>query len=170
MKIAAVHSCVEITFLDHICPLVSLLDIPLIVSDEKNALLAAKYYPEVRLRFMPDFERQLLDVGKEFDALITCGKWSKSVREFFHIHLQKDVRTIFCPHGQSDKGALFLAHYAAEEAVLLYGDLMEEMLRDLKIPLSSFAKVGNFRAAYFQKHKQRLSALADREIFSRLNK
>lgn len=151
--VCALNTSSETSFLDHISPLASLLDIPLIISDERNALLTAKYYPEVRMRYWPDLEFRLKELSEEFDTAISCDYWHPSVKTGLKRH-------IFCPHGQSDKGysSPILAPYAVQEAVLLYGDLMKEMLIDLDlwrhIPRS--AVIGNFRLAYYRKHQKRL--------------
>ena len=79
---------------------------------------------------------------------------------------------IFCPHGQSDKGfsAPLLAPYAQQDIVLLYGDLLIDMLKHLAIwpAIDRFAIVGDYRLAHYQKHKPFYDAMADREIFSLL--
>jgi hypothetical protein len=162
-----------IHLLDHIAPLASLSNIPLIVTEEENAALAAKYYPEVELRFWPDLEFRLKDLAAEFDTLIECKYWAPHLKHLFHVLFKKEMRLIFCPHGQSDKGysAPLLAPYALQDIVLLYGDLLKEMLIDLNVwdSIQAHATIGNYRLHYFQKHKKRLLAFAQEEVFSKLN-
>jgi len=163
-----------IHLLDHIAPLASLHQFPLIVTEEENALLAAKYYPEVELRYWPDLEFRLKDLAAEFDTLIECKYWQPHVKQLFRTCFNKEMRLIFCPHGQSDKGygAPLLAPYALQDVVLLYGDLLKEMLQELNIwdSIQAYATIGNYRLHYFQKHKERLRALAEKEVFSKLTR
>lgn len=161
------------SFIDHITPLASLLNIPLIVSDEKNAILTHHYYPEVKVRFWPDLEFRLKEVVEEFDVLFDCDYWAYNQKNIFQLHTKKQMRLIFCPHGQSDKGynSSFLAPYAYQETVLLYGNLMKEMLIDLLLwdTIPNHAFIGNFRYRYYLKNRERLLKTTHAEIFSRMN-
>lgn len=174
VKSCALNVTFRNSFIDHITPLASLLNIPLIVSDEKNEELTRRYYPEVALRYWPDIEYRIKEIAEEFDVLFGCDYWGDAQKTAFRLHTQKQLQLIFCPHGQSDKGynSSFLAPYARQEVVLLYGNLMKEMLIDLqiwdKIPRSLV--VGNFRRLYYEKHRERMSELAEVEIFSRLTR
>lgn len=171
---AALNVSFRHSFIDHIAPLSSLLDIPLIVSDEKNAQMTTRYYPEAKMRYWPDFEFRMKEIADEFDVLFSCDYWSKRQQAAFGLHTQKPMVFVFCPHGQSDKGyhSSSLAPYAEQEAVLLYGSLMREMLMDLQIwdKIEKSAVVGNFRRRYYETHRERLLKLADGELFSRLHR
>ncbi len=172
-KSCALNTSPRLSFIDHIAPLASLLNIPLIVSDEKNAQLTSQYYPEVDLHYWPDFEFRLKELSDRFDALFSCDYWTSVQRNAFQLYNKKVMKLLFCPHGQSDKGynSSFLAPYAWQEGVLLYGDLMKEMLIDLKLWNRGcrVATVGNFRRRYYEKHRERLLRMAREEIFSKLN-
>jgi hypothetical protein len=80
------------------------------------------------------------------------------------------MRLVFCPHGQSDKGykSPILALYEFQDAVLLYGNLLQEMLADLNIldSIKAHARVGNYRLTYHQLHKERETAAVQKHIFS----
>src|SRR5262249_6986300 len=125
----------------------------------------ALYYPEVTLRYIPDIEYRLKELSEEFSTVISCDYWHPA---------HPFQRPIFCPHGQSDKGydSPILAPYAVQEAVLLYGDLMETMLDELDLlkQIPKRAKIGNFRWVYYQKEKKRLEALAQEKVFGRLER
>lgn len=168
----ALNTSPEIFYLDHICPLASFLQIPLIVTEEKNAILSQKYYPEVSVQYWPDLYSRLTELSNRFDGLVGCDYWMPNQKHLFKLLSQKEMRLVFCPHGQSDKGygAPSLAPYALQEEVLLYGDLMKEMLIELKL-WDSIAKpvfIGNFRLRYYQKYQERLRLQAENEIFSSL--
>ncbi len=172
-KIAALNTSPEILFLDHISPLASLLDIPLIITHEKNATLTTQYYPEVNVRYWPDLEFHLKELSHAYDVLIECSFWAPHLKHLFQSCFQKDMRLLFCPHGQSDKGYLSpsLSPYAQQDGVLLYGNLMKTMLTEIglwdSIPAHTF--IGNFRRLYYQKHRTRMIATVEKEIFSSLN-
>lgn len=172
-RFCAINTSAEIFYLDHICPLASLLNIPLIVSEEKNAGLSAKYYPEVDLHYVPDLPFHLKELADRFDALIGCDYWLPELKNLFFQFHQKKMRLILCPHGQSDKGykAPSLAPYAYHDEVLLYGDLMRQMLKELQLldSIPSLITVGNFRYHYYQRHKLRFRKIVEEEIFSKLN-
>jgi hypothetical protein len=172
LNCCALNTSATPLFLDHITPLASLLEIPLIVSDENNAELTGKYYPEVFVKYLPDLEFRLNELTS-FDALIECNFWPNHLKDLFLRHYKKEMRLIFCPHGQSDKGygAPTLTPYAWQESVLIYGELLKEMLLDLNLwpTTQSHAKVGNFRYLYYQKHRERLLAWVRETIFSKLN-
>ena len=76
------------------------------------------------------------------------------------------MRLVFCPHGQSDKGyrTPLLAPYAFQDTVLIYGSLMLEMLRELGISVPSHAIIGNYRRAFYLKHRLFYDSLAAEEL------
>ncbi len=169
----AINASPNIVFLDHISPLASLLKMPLIVADAENAELTKKYYPEVELRYLPDLEERWGELLDEFEVLFGCTYWEPRIKYLFNNFYGKNPRLVFCPHGQSDKGFSypFLNRYRLQETILLYGSLMKEMLTELNLwnEGQSHEFVGNFRFRYYQQHRERLRASAEKEIFSSLN-
>ncbi len=159
--------------LDHIAPLASLLNIPLIANDEDTAELAKTYYPEVETRLWPDIEFRLKELADEFDVLFNCQYWEPSFKECFRTLFHKEMHLVFCPHGQSDKGyqSPLLEYYKFQDTVLLYGNLLQEMLVELNIwdSLKAHARVGNYRLLYHQTHQARNNEWAKKVIFSKLN-
>ena len=170
-RFAALYTSPSASFIDHIAPLASLLKIPLLVTEEEHALKIATYYPEVELHHWPDLPLRLEELCAKFDTLIECGYWADEFRRCLETLYGKKMHLIFCPHGQSDKGYLapLLAPYAKQEKVLLYGDLMKEMLSDLKIALPKHAVVGNYRKLYYERHRARHLKWAQERIFSKLD-
>lgn len=168
MRLAAVNTGPDFHLLDHIAPLASHLEMPLLVTDERNRDLALRYYPQVSLHYMPDLEFQFASLAKEFDALFECKYWLPHLKGLFRDLYGKEMRLIFCPHGQSDKGfqAPLLAPYAQQDAVLLYGELQIQMLRELKIwpAISSYAVTGNYRQQFYQEHRAFYDAVAAMEV------
>ncbi len=171
MAHCAVNTGLDFHLLDHIAPLASLKQMPLIVTEEECADLCAKYYPEVKVHLIPDLELRYGEIAQQYDSLTQCRLWSPHLKELFRTCFAKNMELVFCPHGQSDKGfgAPVLSPYAHQDVVLLYGNLLKDMLNDLKIPLKNHAFIGNYRFAYYTQHKERLFKAAHTEIFSHLN-
>ena len=168
MRSAALNTGPEFHALDHIAPIASLLQIPLIVAEERNYEIARRYYQQIEIRHMPELELQLGVLAEEFDALFECKYWAPHLKSLFLQCYGKEMRLVFCPHGQSDKGfkAPLLAPYASQDAVLLYGELLIGMLKDLNIwpSISNYAIVGNYRLQFYQKHKSFYDELINKEI------
>lgn len=172
-KWCAINASPGSSFIDHITPLASILNIPLIISSEKNANLVSRYYPEVSAHYWPDFAFRCKEWVERCDTWVSCDYWMAQQTWALQWHTHKTMRFIFCPHGQSDKGyqSNCLEPYAFQETVLLYGSLMQKMLTDLHL-FDSIRKtifVGNFRRSYYRMHRDRLLAVARKEIFSKLN-
>ena len=168
MRCAAFNTGSDFHLLDHIAPLAAVMQMPLITVEEQNYELACRYYPQVQSRLMPDLESQLSVIAEEFDALFECKYWAPHLKTLFRKLFNKEMRLIFCPHGQSDKGyqTSLLAPYALQDAVLLYGDLLVQMLKDLGIwpSISNHAMVGNYRLGFYQKHRAFYDAIVEKEI------
>lgn len=148
--------------LDHIAPLAEQLHCPLIVTEELNLELAKRFYPQIEVHHVPDLEFRLGDIAKQFDILYECKYWQPHLKTIFRTLYNKEMRLVFCPHGQSDKGygAPVLAPYALQDAVLVYGQLMLDMLKELNIDVPEYTLVGNYRWKFYQKHRQFYDALA----------
>jgi hypothetical protein len=167
-RTAALNTGPDFHLLDHIAPLASFLDIPLLISEEENFSLAKRYYPNTTLRYLPNLEENFSAISQEFDALFESKYWTALHQHLFSQLHKKKMRLFFCPHGQSDKGfhAPLLAPYQFQDGVLIYGSLMLEMLKTLQIPLPPHAIVGNYRYSYYILHKKFYDSLVQREIFS----
>jgi hypothetical protein len=170
MPAAAFNTGSDTHLLDHIAPLAALHSMPLITTEELNTHLAKRFYPQVILRYMPDLEFKLKEIAEEFDTLYECKYWAPHLKLLFRQLYNKEMELIFCPHGQSDKGyqAPLLAPYATQSKVLIYGQLMKTMLKELKVPLPKHELIGNYRLSFYQKHQSFYDALAEEQIFSKL--
>ena len=127
MRCAAVNSGPDFHLLDHIAPLAHLMNMPLLLTEEKNFELARRYYPQVDAQYHPDLEHRLSFLAEQFDALFECKYWAPHLKRLFRDLYRKDMRLVFCPHGQSDKGyaAPLLSLYSTQDLVLLYGELLK---------------------------------------------
>jgi hypothetical protein len=166
MRAAALNTGSDFHLLDHIAPLAELLQIPLITTEELNFTLAKHYYPQVTVHYLPDLEFKLQQLAEEFDALFECKYWQAHLKSLFRQLFHKEMRLIFCPHGQSDKGyqTPLLAPYATQDAVLVYGDLMLDMLQELNVALPDHAIVGNYRRLFYEKYRPFYDHLITQEI------
>lgn len=142
-------------YLDHLAPLAHLLDIPLIVSDQKIGSLAKTYYPMVKLIVCESAEA----IVQTYDTLIVCTPRDLFDLTFFLPQqlLKKRISTIWCPHGNSDKGqfSLFMEGLKREEFAFLYGQKMVDLFKQKNIlgQLKAHALIGNYRFAFYQKYK-----------------
>ena len=84
MRCCAWNNSPTSQFVDHISPLSSLMDMPLIISHENNAVLTAKYYPEVKVRYWPDLEFRLKELAEEFDAVFACDFSLPKIKFFLY--------------------------------------------------------------------------------------
>lgn len=161
-RCAALNTGSDYHLLDHIGPLAQWLGCPLIVTEELNDSLAKKFYPQIETLLLPDLEFRLGEIAQNFDVLFECKYWQPHLKTLFRTLYQKEMRLIFCPHGQSDKGygAPVLAPYALQDAVLIYGPLMLEMLKELQIAVPDYAFVGNYRLKFYQKYRSFYDSLA----------
>ena len=71
-SIAALNTGSDDHLLDHIAPMADLLQIPLILSEERNFQLAKIYYPHVHAELREDLEFSIKELAERFDALIEC--------------------------------------------------------------------------------------------------
>lgn len=166
MHAAAFNTGSDFHLLDHIAPLAELKKMPLITTEEINYALAQKFYPQIETRFIPDLEFRLGEIAKEFDVLYECKYWQPHLKLLFRQLFNKEMKLIFCPHGQSDKGyqTPLLAPYGFQDGVLIYGELMIEMLKDLNVTIPDHEIVGNYRLAFYRKYQAFYDNLAAQEI------
>ncbi len=145
----------EFHHLDHLAPLCAEMGIPLILTDETIAKQAELFYPDLKILHWDPMEAPQRLVS-QFDT-IYCSIPRVLFDEVFFfaqaIH-NKRIRTIWCPHGNSDKGrsTRFMEALVHEEELLTYGPRIEAFLREKGVQ-APFTRVGNYRLAYYQKHK-----------------
>jgi len=161
--------------LDHLAPLCSLMQIPLIVTEEKIAILANRYYPELKVIYL-DYMAAPQHLVSHFD-LIFCSTPRDLFDEIFFLMqklCQKRVHTIWCPHGNSDKGneIFYMEALKKEEAALVYGKQMIDFFKRKFVfdQLKGYVITGNFRHQFYLKHRSFYDTIAEKEISRRLPK
>lgn len=145
-------------YLDHLAPLSSLLDIPLVVTDKEIEKQALLYYPDLSVEYVDEIHapEYLIQLYKK---VIVCTPRALFNASFLPQQLlsRKKIQTLWCPHGNSDKGhkVPFMEALAEEEYLLLYGKKMEDFLEEKGSLHSGQTRifVGNFRKLYYEKHQ-----------------
>jgi hypothetical protein len=157
------------THLDHLGVLSSILDIPLIVTDEKIFHFAKQFYPDLNviLRDFSDLSIEFL--AKNYDAIFQTGKfWTAELRPLIEFLFRKKMRFIFCPHGNSDKGHS-LQNHVEQDISLVYGDHLLNLLKQTGAvqKIQHIVRTGNYRYPYYLRHRYFYDTLADKRVFNR---
>lgn len=160
-------------YIDHLAPLCSFLNIPLLVTEEEIEESLKRFYPAVKTILikaiqMPDFLVSRLDI------IFTCTPRILFDEIFFFTQklYNKRIHTIWCPHGNSDKGhrSPFMEGLNKEEIALVYGQKMIDFLK-LKGAFSQLKRsiiIGNYRNFYYLKHKEFYDQLIKEKITKKL--
>lgn len=164
MKAACLLYGSSIHYLDHLAPLASLLDIPVVTSEERIYELLEAFYPNVK-RIYLDYIDIPFSLVKEFDLIIYSftREHFQSIFAFAQDSLQKKLIPVWCPHGNSDKDNL--DSLKEEEFLLIYGEKMRGILQEKKVNVPS-EKIGAFRKTYYASHKPFYDALIQKELSS----
>ncbi len=145
-------------YIDHLAPLCSILNIPLLVTEEEEENLIRLFYPDVKVHRIPYIEMPDLLV-QHFDIVFVCTPRLLFDEIFFFAQKlrNKRVHTIWCPHGNSDKGhrSVFMEGLNKEEVALVYGNKMIDFFKQKEVfhLLKKHVTIGNYRKSYYLKHK-----------------
>ena len=158
-----------IALTDHLAPLCVLLDIPLLLTDEKHCSVVQQLYPGIKTLliewgdFTPDY------LINNFDVLLQSEQWP---RDRFYAgfaqleqHYGKTMRNVHCPHGFSDK-IFWLEQCVFEDITLVYGNNMLDMFKErgLLSHLNAYVPCGNYRYSYYLQHQAFFDRLMDQKI------
>jgi len=160
MRSVALHTGPD-TYLDHLGVIASLLEIPLIVTEEKTFEACKKFYPSVSCSRM-DFAELTLDfLAAQFETIyMSSHQWTAELLPLIELFYRKKMRMVYCPHGNSDKGHSHTHHFRKDIA-LVYGSHMHDLLEKTGA-LSKIEKTvltGNFRLSFYRKHQPFYDAL-----------
>ena len=170
-------------FIDHLAPLCSFLDIPILTSWPQTVFLYNRYYPDVKIKVKKWSVRYLLE---NYTSVLYSFLPEPSFRDLIkeerkrnpHDEIwQKDLKLIHHFHGCSDKGyhsdwILPNSHIKDVDHLLIYGKRFKKLLEDKKLlhlP-KNIHYVGNYRYKYYKRHKEYLDALVQKEVFSQFEK
>lgn len=169
-------------FIDHIAPICSILDIPLVTRCPISVLKFQRYYPGLRCQIKDWDIKYLLNNYKtifygfkpepSFYSLIEEEK-KKSNDLFWH----NKIKFIYHLHGCSDKGyhCNWLSptdHMLQVDDFLIYGQRMKDLFIDTNLlsKLKSHTLTGNYRKVYYEKHKSFFDQITQDEIFSQFER
>src|ERR1700722_7700651 len=159
------------THLDHLGVLSSLLEIPLIVTDEKTFRLAKQFYPNLDVSQHDFSELSLEYLAANFDVIFHTSKfWVADLRPSLELLFRKKMRFVFCPHGNSDKGHS-LQNHVEQDVSLVYGDHLHDLLKQTGAAqkIEHIARTGNYRYPYYLRHRSFYDRLADTLVFQRFS-
>lgn len=162
-------------FPDHLAPLCSLFNIPLILTEDLIISSSKKYYPELKVIEYKDYCSVFKFLTENFSTIFSChliltdGRLRTLFEKFF-----KNLYSIWLTHGHSDKmwenNALEALSF--EKMVLIYGKKMLDAMKKQgvsdKIPYKII--LGNYRYHYYNKHKDFYKEIMNKEIKDKLSK
>jgi hypothetical protein len=165
----------ELHHLDHLAPLCCFMKIPLIVTEERIAALAKRYYPSLEV-ILVDYLAVAERLVSHFDCVFYSIPRDIFDEIFFFAQklIQKRIRAIWCPHGNSDKGnsIFYMEALRKEEAALLYGKQMIDFLQRKGVfdQLKGHVITGNFRYQFYLDHHAFYDPIIEKEIVRKLPK
>lgn len=163
----------DLHHLDHLAPLCCFMKIPLIVTEEKIADLAKRFYPGLEV-ILSEYLTVAQYLVAHFDIVFYSMPRDLFDEVFFFAQKlsQKRVHTIWCPHGNSDKGnsIVYMEALKKEEAALVYGKQMIEFLKRKHVfdQLKGHVITGNYRHQFYLSQKSFYDALAEKKISRQL--
>ncbi len=163
----------ELQHLDHLGPLCTILRIPLIVTEERIAALANRYYPGLKV-ILSDYlavaEYLVLHYAIVFYSI--PRDIFEEVFFFAQKMIQKRIHAIWCPHGNSDKGAsiFYMEALKKEQVALIYGKQMMDLLKQKHVfdKLKGHVVTGNYRHQFYLANIEFYTQVVKKEIISKL--
>jgi hypothetical protein len=160
LDIVGIHTGPD-NYLDHLGVLCAMLQVPLIVTEEKTYASAKKFYPWLDVVLKDHLDLSLEYISR-FDAIIESGHyWALELVPLIELLLGKKMRIIYCPHGNSDKGHSSKICYP-KDISLIYGKQMLDLVKDRQ-SLNAHILTGNFRYQFYRKHQQFYDAFAPKK-------
>lgn len=165
MRSVAILSGVA-THLDHLGVLSAILEIPLIVTEEKTYQLAKHYYPFCNTELYEPSKLSLDYLSKSFDVIFETGRFfATELSSTLELLYSKKMRFVFCPHGHSEKGAS-TQELAEQDIALIYGPHHRQLLTQTGAldKTRHVIQTGNYRLAFYQGNKAFYDALVDQTL------
>ena len=151
--------------LDHLVPICRVLDIPVIVMTPELVDVAARFYPQVKVRLESKAESDALT---DYEVVFHATRIPRSMLR--EAGLPPSIRFVHCPHGWSDK-AWWIKWMALEDVSLIYGPAQLRMLEEHGTAryLNRSVRSGNFRYEFYRSHQDELDDLIERELGDKLD-
>jgi len=161
-------------YLDHIAPLCSLLDIPIIVTEKEFDELIKKFYPDLKVILHENYLTYCRFLFSNFETIISCQflRSDHATMTMVQMHSQT-FSLVWVPHGNSDKGhhSEIFKPLEKEKITLIYGQKMLDAFKSQKVydKIEHKFVTGNYRKHYFLKHKSFYDQIIRNEIASKLS-
>lgn len=166
-----IHASCVMTSLDHLVPLCSLMEIPVLCQSQWMQNLVELYYPDIEALWDEGKDYCYDETLKDCDVVFTANpsrKYNGTFHFFDHV-LRKKVRSVCSFHGQSDKKQtlFWLEKFADEDIVLSYGPYMKDFFQDKGIleRIPHIVTCGNYRYEYYLKYRSFFDALLTPHLF-----
>ncbi len=156
-------------YLDHLAPLSYFLKCPLIVEDYECYKLGLRHYPNVNIQLQTI---NFMEIAKQYNLiLLSTQRTIIETKAILQLVNANHVRFCYCHHGQSDKIAASrdLPSLSERDITLLYGERQNNMLKLNRSNKYHKFMIGNYRLAYYDKYREKLSALTKNEIFQQMD-
>lgn len=136
-------------YIDHLAPLCSLLQIPLLVTNQEVECLVKRWYPEVVV-YLVELASLAEILQKEVSTIYYCFTSGYldlylGISQLIH---PKAFQRIWVPHGYSEKNNY--EGFQQEKEILIYGTQMRQRLE--KYPSMKKHWIRNYRLTYFCNH------------------
>ena len=156
-------------YIDHLAPICSALEIPLIVTEEELYNLIKQFYPDVHPQLLGRIETPKYLTSHLDSAFVCTPRILFDELCFFAQKLEgKKVHTLWVPHGNSDKGHVipYMEGLQNEEMALVYGQKMIDFMQDKGAfsQLKAHVVVGDYRRAYYLRNKAFYDSALARKI------
>lgn len=156
---------------EHLAPLCTIMDMPLLLTDEQHNQQALDLYPGLKTLLIDweDVTPQYL--YENFEMFFQSEPWN---RKDFYTNFQlleqtyqKNVRNVHCPHGFSDK-VFWLQKCVDEDITLIYGENMLDMFKEFGVidHLNAYVRSGNYRYAYYLQHQEFYDQLIEQQVWN----
>lgn len=141
-------------YIDHLCPLCNILNIPIITTEESDQIL--KNYPGVTV-VNTNIHNLPFEAYKN-SVLFSCLTKYTNEKIFYLAQktTNKDVAFFWCPHGNSDKGHIskHMESLSGEKNLLIYGQQLLDFikLKGAYKESSNYIFTGDYRYEYYKEN------------------
>ncbi|MES2200338.1 MAG: CDP-glycerol glycerophosphotransferase family protein [Chlamydiota bacterium] len=159
------------TYLDHLAPICYLMNMPLIITEEKTYSSALTFYPQIETIKKDHIELSTDFLAENFDVIFESGKfWSMELKPLFSLLHKKEMRFVFCPHGNSDKGHS-IKNPIDQDLSLVYGNHMVDLLTKTGAirHITSLVRTGNYRLPFYRKYQSFYDSLVEKQISHKID-
>lgn len=160
---------------EHLAPLCSLINMPLIALNEQTYHTALDYYPNIRVEIRGSYDSrdQIAAMRALFKsefhsarAVYYSNLYTRSrLREIFE-HRSQPLRVVYCPHGFSEKRQRWSAMAGYQDVTLLHGINSLRQLASFGVAheLSMPLYVGDYRFRFYREYQNFFDELLRLEI------